>query len=203
MSSALKTRNMWSTAPLCACRRGGYGTRIAKIRGSELRVSDLTFKASPASKRAGQNLWNATARMALRTRPLEEHAVADLVVIGGGFTGCSAALHAAEQGAKVRLLEAETIGHGGSGRNVGLVNAGLWMPPDQVEAKLGREAGAKLNAVLAAAPDLVFSLDRAAWDRVRGDARRDAALRAFRRGLKGTRSPFPPAFGPASSRVLA
>ena len=96
--------------------------------------------------------------MALRIPPFEEQAVADLVVIGGGFTGCSAALHAAEQGAKVRLLEAETIGHGGSGRNVGLVNAGLWMPPDQVEATLGREAGAKLNAILAAAPDLVFSL---------------------------------------------
>ena len=96
--------------------------------------------------------------MELRTHPLAEHASADLVVIGGGFTGCSAALRAAEQGAKVRLLEAETIGHGGSGRNVGLVNAGLWMPPNQVEVKLGREAGAKLNAVLAVAPDLVFSL---------------------------------------------
>jgi glycine/D-amino acid oxidase-like deaminating enzyme len=113
----------------------------------------LTFKASP-----GQNLWRTTARTELLTRPLEEQAVADLVVIGGGFTGCSAALHAAERGAKVRMLEAETIGHGGSGRNVGLVNAGLWMPPDQVEEKLGREAGAKLNAVLAAAPDLVFTL---------------------------------------------
>ena len=105
-----------------------------------------------------QNLWRMTAGADLRTSPLDEDASADLVVIGGGFTGCSAALHAAERGAKVRLLEAETIGHGGSGRNVGLVNAGLWMPPDEVEEKLGREAGAKLNAVLAAAPDLVFAL---------------------------------------------
>jgi glycine/D-amino acid oxidase-like deaminating enzyme len=118
----------------------------------------LTFKASAASKKTGHNLWDATARTHSGTRPLEEQALADLVVIGGGFTGCSAALHAAGQGAKVRLLEAETIGHGGSGRNVGLVNAGLWMPPDEVEEKLGRETGAKLNAVLAAAPDLVFSL---------------------------------------------
>ncbi|MFP6681506.1 MAG: FAD-dependent oxidoreductase, partial [Gammaproteobacteria bacterium] len=90
--------------------------------------------------------------------PLHDYASADLVVIGGGFTGCSAALHAAEQGAEVRLLEAETIGHGGSGRNVGLVNAGLWTPPDEDEQILGRDAGVRLNAALAEAPDLVFSL---------------------------------------------
>lgn len=118
----------------------------------------MTFKASPAAKNAGHNLWMTTAGADPRTQPLEEDAIADLAIIGGGFTGCSAALHAAEAGASVRLMEAETIGHGGSGRNVGLVNAGLWMPPDLVEAKLGREAGAKLNAILAAAPELVFSL---------------------------------------------
>ncbi len=105
-----------------------------------------------------QNLWRMTAGAGLRLPPLRCDASADLVIIGGGFTGCSAALHAAELGASVRLLEAETIGHGGSGRNVGLVNAGLWMPPDAVEAKLGVEAGGRLNAALAAAPDLVFSL---------------------------------------------
>ncbi len=110
------------------------------------------------SENAEQNLWRKTARSELQTRPLEEDVFADLAVIGGGFTGCSAALHAAQRGATVRLLEAETIGYGGSGRNVGLVNAGLWMPPDEVERALGREAGAKLNAALAAAPDLVFSL---------------------------------------------
>lgn len=84
--------------------------------------------------------------------------VADVVVVGGGFTGCSAALHLAEAGVDVHLLEAQTIGHGGSGRNVGLVNAGLWVPPDEVERVLGRESGALLNQMLAAAPDLVFDL---------------------------------------------
>ena len=56
------------------------------------------------------------------------------------------------------MLEAARIGHGGSGRNVGLVNAGLWLPPDAVCAALGRDAGERLNAALAAAPDLVFAL---------------------------------------------
>ena len=96
--------------------------------------------------------------MAVDAPALRDNVSADLVVIGGGFTGCSAALHAAEQDAEVRLLEAETIGHGGSGRNVGLVNAGLWMPLDEVEQILGRDAGVRLNAALAEAPDLVFSL---------------------------------------------
>lgn len=42
--------------------------------------------------------------------PLTEEVSADLVIIGGGFTGCSAALHAAEAGANVVLLEANLVG---------------------------------------------------------------------------------------------
>ncbi len=84
--------------------------------------------------------------------------VADVVIVGGGFTGCSAALHLAEAGIDAHLLEAQTIGHGGSGRNVGLVNAGLWTPPEEVEHALGRDPGRLLNETLAAAPDLVFDL---------------------------------------------
>tara|TARA_B110000211_G_scaffold183176_1_gene207537 strand:- start:185 stop:1363 length:1179 start_codon:yes stop_codon:yes gene_type:complete len=80
------------------------------------------------------------------------------VIIGGGYSGLSAALHLAQQGVAVHVLEACTVGHGGSGRNVGLVNAGLWTPPDDVETILGLQAGHKLNHALAGAPDLVFSL---------------------------------------------
>lgn len=104
------------------------------------------------------NLWRATGGAPIGAAPLEGLAAADLAVIGGGFTGCAAALEAARLGASVRLLEAEVIGHGGSGRNVGLVNAGLWLPPDEVVARLGAEAGARLITALAAAPDRVFDL---------------------------------------------
>ena len=76
----------------------------------------------------------------------------------GGFTGCSAALEAAQQGAKVVLLESEHIGYGGSGRNVGLVNAGLWLPPKKIISMLGERQGEALVASLGSAPDLVFSL---------------------------------------------
>jgi gamma-glutamylputrescine oxidase len=50
---------------------------------------------------------------------------ADVCVIGGGFTGLSAALAAAEAGYSVILLEAETIGFGASGRNGGQLIPGL------------------------------------------------------------------------------
>lgn len=104
------------------------------------------------------NLWSATAPPAIEAPALEGDATADVVVVGGGFTGLSAALHLALDGANVRLIEARSFGHGGSGRNVGLVNAGLWTPPDEVETMLGAEAGKKLNEALAVGPDLVFSL---------------------------------------------
>ena len=105
-----------------------------------------------------QNLWHATSQETVRFPALAGDHRADLIVIGGGFTGCSAALHAAEAGAKVILVEANVIGHGASGRNVGYVNAGLWTPPDEVEALLGEREGQRLNAVLGAAPLLVSSL---------------------------------------------
>lgn len=105
-----------------------------------------------------KNLWQSTARNAPETRPLMGETTADVAIVGAGFTGLSAALHLAERGASVAVLEAETIGHGGSGRNAGLVNAGLWTPPDQVEQILGQSAGARLNAALADAPALVFDL---------------------------------------------
>ncbi|WP_136658954.1 FAD-binding oxidoreductase [Nitratireductor sp. XY-223] len=104
------------------------------------------------------SLWQATGSDNSEYPVLDSEKSVDLVIVGGGFTGCSAALTAAGQGMSVCLLEAEKIGHGGSGRNVGLVNAGLWTPPDEVERILGPQQGNRLNAALAAAPDLVFSL---------------------------------------------
>jgi len=92
------------------------------------------------------------------TLPLAGNKTVDLAVVGGGFTGCSAALQAARQGASVCLLEAGEIGDGGSGRNVGLVNAGLWLPPDSVISKMGLDAGQRLIDILAQAPSFVFSL---------------------------------------------
>lgn len=104
------------------------------------------------------NLWEASCAEDAGAAPLDRDMNVDLAVIGGGFTGNAAALEAAKSGASVCLMEARRIGHGGSGRNVGLVNAGLWLPPEDVFAQIGEEAGTRLLSVLAEAPGRVFSL---------------------------------------------
>lgn len=103
-------------------------------------------------------LWRDTCRETLGTAPLSADLSVDMAVIGGGYTGCSAALTAAQAGASVCLLEAKDIGHGGSGRNVGLVNAGLWLPPDEIRSHIGPQAGDRLIDLLASAPANVFGL---------------------------------------------
>ncbi len=104
------------------------------------------------------SLWRETCREDLNAEMLSAHVTVDLAVIGGGYTGCSAALHAAKSGASVCLLEAQDIGHGGSGRNVGLVNAGLWLPPDDIRRHLGQATGDRLIDLLSQAPSEVFAL---------------------------------------------
>ncbi|MCA0961226.1 NAD(P)/FAD-dependent oxidoreductase [Salipiger bermudensis] len=104
------------------------------------------------------NLWRVSSDEAVSAGPLERDLTVDLAVIGGGFSGSSAALQAARSGASVALLEARTIGHGGSGRNVGLANAGLWLKPDEILTELGEDAGRALIARLGAAPDMVYGI---------------------------------------------
>ncbi len=103
-------------------------------------------------------LWRADSPPDRDARALTGDVTADVAIVGGGITGLSAALHLALAGVRVCVLEAERIGHGGSGRNVGLVNAGLWTPPEAVTAILGKEAGGRLNGALADGPQLVFDL---------------------------------------------
>jgi glycine/D-amino acid oxidase-like deaminating enzyme len=65
------------------------------------------------------SLWYATAAPAPDLGPLEETVEADVCIVGAGYTGLSAALHLAEQGVRVVVLEAEQVGYGCSGRNAG------------------------------------------------------------------------------------
>jgi glycine/D-amino acid oxidase-like deaminating enzyme len=68
-----------------------------------------------------RSLWYATAAAAPATTPLAGEARADVAVVGAGYTGLSCALHLAEAGANVVVLEAGEIGEGASGRNNGQV----------------------------------------------------------------------------------
>lgn len=120
------------------------------------------------------NLWEETAAEAFTAPPLAGDLRVDLAIVGAGYTGCAAALAAAEKGASVAVLEAETIGFGGSGRNVGLVNAGLWLPPDDVERAMGAAPGARLIGALGQGPETVFDLIERY--QIRCEARRKGTL---------------------------
>jgi glycine/D-amino acid oxidase-like deaminating enzyme len=103
-------------------------------------------------------LWERTAPPPPATTALSQDVQADVAIVGAGFTGQSAALHLAEGGAKVVVLEAVEIGYGGSGRNVGLVNAGLWVMPDDISVVIGDLYGSRVLDLLGAAPRVVFDL---------------------------------------------
>jgi glycine/D-amino acid oxidase-like deaminating enzyme len=124
-----------------------------------------------------RSLWSATVReAALATEPFTGDSRIDLAVIGGGITGCSAALSAAESGASVVLLEAKTIGWGASGRNGGQVIPGLKYDPSEMSVKYGVDVGRKLTEAVGNAADVVF--DRIAKHRIDCDAKRGGWIQA-------------------------
>jgi len=109
-------------------------------------------------KNIKQGLWAATAPAKPKLISIQGDQRTDVAIIGGGYTGLSAALHLAKMGKESVVLEAEDIGYGGAGRNVGLVNAGLWLMPEDLIKLAGPEYGDRLIKVLGDSPDLVFEL---------------------------------------------
>lgn len=121
-------------------------------------MSQTPFPLAPS-------LWAATAAPPPDTQPLAQFAQADVLVVGGGYAGLSTALHLAEQGVRVALLEAREIGFGGSGRNGGQVIPGLKYDPDALVSMFGAERGERLVRFAGATADAVFNLiERHAMD---------------------------------------
>ncbi|MDF0599942.1 FAD-binding oxidoreductase [Psychromarinibacter sp. C21-152] len=83
---------------------------------------------------------------------------ADIVVVGGGYTGLSTALHAARLGYDVALVEAHRVGFGASGRNGGQVSVGQRQDQDYLEAAVGRDDARKLWEIGLEAVALVRAL---------------------------------------------
>jgi gamma-glutamylputrescine oxidase len=85
---------------------------------------------------------------------------ADVAIIGGGIAGCSAALHLAQRGYDVVLLEAHRVGYGASGRSGGQLIFGLAAGQRSLVAEVGREHARRLFDMSVEALDLTQSLIR-------------------------------------------
>lgn len=89
--------------------------------------------------------WYAAVTPELAPFPVLKGAVrADVCIVGGGFTGLSAALHLAEAGADVVLVEAHRVGFGASGRNGGQLGSGQRQDQQTLEKMVGPDAARRL-----------------------------------------------------------
>jgi glycine/D-amino acid oxidase-like deaminating enzyme len=137
------------------------------------------MKSADAGTAWGVSLWQATARLADARPVLTGAWRADLAIVGGGFTGLSAALHAALAGRSVVLVEARTLAWGASGRNAGFVVPNFArVDPDAVIARLGETRGERLIAFAAESADTVFRL--ISRHGIACDARRDGWIQPAR-----------------------
>jgi gamma-glutamylputrescine oxidase len=103
--------------------------------------------------------YAATAHPAPQRPALAGDISCDVLIIGGGFTGVSAALACAEKGFDVVLLEAETIGFGASGRNGGQLIPGLRWSMREIEAAFGPD---RAQAIF----DLAYGARDRVWGRI-------------------------------------
>jgi len=92
-----------------------------------------------------QNYWLTTVQMPTPPAELPPES-ADVAVIGAGFTGLSAALEMAKRGAKVVVLESETIGWGASSRNGGMVLTGMKLGANKLISAYGRDLTHRMYA---------------------------------------------------------
>lgn len=105
-----------------------------------------------------KSLWSATAPSVVPTPALSESVKVDVAIVGAGYTGLSTALHLAERGVSVCVLEANEPGWGASGRNGGQVNPTLKYDPEQLVRMYGSERAEPLISTVSNSADLVFNL---------------------------------------------
>ena len=102
--------------------------------------------------------YAATANPSPERPPLRGETRADVCVVGAGYTGLSAALHLAEAGLSVVVVEAHRAGFGASGRNGGQLGSGQRAEQTDLETMVGRDDAAKLWKLAEDAKDLVKDL---------------------------------------------
>ena len=126
---------------------------------------DIARMATPNGPGYPDSYYVATARGLVDYPELDEQLTADVCVIGGGFTGLSAALNLAEMGMDVVLLEAERIGFGASGRCGGLVGTGQRKDVLEMEETFGFDRSKQFWQFAEAAKDEIrMRVDKHAID---------------------------------------
>jgi glycine/D-amino acid oxidase-like deaminating enzyme len=122
------------------------------------------------------SLYAATARPPVNAPQLQGSRRAAVAVVGAGFTGLSTALHLAEQGVDVAVLEAGQPGWGASGRNGGQVNPGLKYEPSTILRDFGPDMGRRMVTLSGNAPQTVFDLIER--HQIQAEAHRGGTMRA-------------------------
>lgn len=119
-------------------------SKAASLLGESLRLPD--------------SLWAKTAIQGPESAPLTYNAHVDVIIIGAGYTGLSAAIHLAEAGMSCVVLDASQPGWGASGRNNGQVIAGMKHDPEVIERLYPAEAARRLVQFGSEAPSKVWEL---------------------------------------------
>src|SRR5579872_6549923 len=170
-------------APAYPASRPRTGISIMRTQKSSPRGS-LT-RVSP--------YYAATAHPTPPRADLEDSLACDVCVVGGGIAGCSTALHLAERGYRVALLERHRVGWGASGRNGGQALPGTGVGQHELERLIGPSAARAVWDVTIAGLELVRELiarHRIACDWVSGHLqvaikpRHESELRALLRQLQ-------------------
>ena len=114
-----------------------------------------TRQAAIHSEDHAASYYAASVNQRLALSRLEGEQVADVCVVGGGFSGLNTAIELAERGLSVVLLEAHRIGWGASGRNGGQLIRGVGHDVEQFQSIIGTEGVDALKRMGFEAVDIV------------------------------------------------
>ena len=107
---------------------------------------------------SANSLWEATAEPAREFPVLSGEQQADVVIIGAGYTGLSAAHHIAKSGLAPVVLEANRPGWGASGRNGGVITAKFRLSFREIDAVHGRAMARRMYEIAHESTDIVEEL---------------------------------------------
>ena len=119
----------------------------------------MTIRAGGNPSIGYNESWYYATAKGLKSYPrLTEMVIADVCIIGAGYTGLSAAIHLARKGYSVAVLEAHRVGSGASGRNGGVLGMGQRKDQEELEEWLGIDDAKRMWQIAYDANQLVRDL---------------------------------------------